>query len=81
VAGDLAAESGRTAPLDVCFTPFSHPHFRDRMDPDVFVDEARALADIGVTWLALHLPSPTKSDLLDNIASFGRDAVAKVKGF
>src|SRR5439155_7891148 len=47
---ELAAEIGRTEPLDVCFTPFSHPAHKDVVDPSAFVAEAHELAAIGVTW-------------------------------
>jgi probable F420-dependent oxidoreductase len=53
----LAREAGRDpAEFDICFTPFSHPAYKDVVDPDAFVAEAAALAAIGVTWLAFHLP-------------------------
>ncbi len=56
----MAAEAGRDPnPLDMCFTPFSHPGHKDIVDPAAFVAEAHELADIGVTWLAFHLPRPS----------------------
>lgn len=75
----LAEATGRTDETDVCFTPFGHPHHRDRFEPEAFVEEARALAAVGVTWLSLHLPSPTKEAFLENVEIFGRDAVAHVR--
>ena len=74
---DLAAEAGYTGPLDVCFTPFSHPGHLNVVDPEAFIDEARGLAAIGVTWLAFHLPAPTIPEFCDTVAEFGA-AVAQV---
>jgi probable F420-dependent oxidoreductase len=74
---ELAEESGRTAPLDVCFTPFSHPGHKDIVDPAVFVEEAQGLARIGVTWLAFHLPAPSIPAFCDTVAAFG-EAIAEV---
>jgi probable F420-dependent oxidoreductase len=74
---ELAAESGRTEPLDVCFTPFSHPGHKDVVDPGAFVAEAHELAGIGVTWLAFHLPSPSIGEFCDTVAAFG-EALAPI---
>jgi probable F420-dependent oxidoreductase len=75
---ELAAEAGRTDPLDVCFTPFSHPGHKDIVDPAAFVDEAHGLARIGVTWLAFHLPAPSIPEFCETVAAFG-EAIAEVK--
>jgi hypothetical protein len=61
----------RTEPLDICTTPFSHPHFRDRLDPALLLEEAAELAGIGVTWLALRFPAPTRAAFLRNVESLG----------
>jgi probable F420-dependent oxidoreductase len=75
---ELAAEAGRTEPLDVCFTPFSHPAHKDVVDPWVFVSETHELSAIGVTWLAFHLPAPSVAEFCDTVAAFG-EAVAEVR--
>jgi probable F420-dependent oxidoreductase len=75
---ELAAEAGRSEPLDVCFTPFSHPAHKDVVDPSAFVAEAHELAAIGVTWLAFHLPAPGVDAFCDTVAAFGA-AVAEVR--
>jgi len=71
----LSDEAGRTAPVDVCCTPFTHPHWRDRLDPDVLVDEADRLRAIGVTWLAIRLPSPDRATFLRNVERFGDEVI------
>ncbi len=72
---ERAEEAGRRIPLDVCFTPFSHPGHKDIVDPAGFVDEAHALAQIGVTWLAFHLPAPSIAAFCDTVAMFGEYVV------
>jgi probable F420-dependent oxidoreductase len=74
---ERAVEAGRTEPLDVCFTPFSHPGHKDIVDPLAFVEEAQELAGVGVTWLAFHLPAPSIPEFCDTVAAFG-EAVAEV---
>jgi probable F420-dependent oxidoreductase len=68
---ELAADAGRTDPLDVCFTPFSHPGHKSVVDPAALAEEAHALSGIGVTWLAFHLPAPSVSEFCDTVAAFG----------
>lgn len=75
---ELTASFGRPA-LDVCFSPFSHPAHLDRADPAALVDEALALRDVGVTWLAFHLPAPTPAAFCDAVAAFGADVVPKLQ--
>jgi len=68
----LAADAGRTDPFDICFTPFSHPAHQDVVDPDALVEEAHALARIGVTWLAFHLPAA-------HMREFGAEVVTRLR--
>jgi probable F420-dependent oxidoreductase len=68
---ERAEEAGRTEPLDVCFTPYSHPGHKDIVDPQAFIAEAHELAGIGVTWLAFHLPAPSIDEFSDTVAAFG----------
>jgi probable F420-dependent oxidoreductase len=67
----LAAESGRSGPLDVCFTPFTHPGHKNVVDPDALVAEAHELGEVGVTWLAFHLPAPSVGEFCDTVSTFG----------
>jgi alkanesulfonate monooxygenase SsuD/methylene tetrahydromethanopterin reductase-like flavin-dependent oxidoreductase (luciferase family) len=68
---ELAAASGHEGHLDVCFTPFTHPGHKNVVDPAALVAEAHELAEIGVTWLAFHVPAPTVSEFSDTVAAFG----------
>ena len=71
---DLRSEAdrlGRTEPLDICTTPFSHPHYRGRLEPALLLEEAAGLAEIGVTWLALRLPAPSRAEFLRHVGRLG----------
>ena len=76
---DWSEEAGRTQPPDVCFTPFSHPGHKNVVDPDAFVEDARALAGAGVTWLAFHLPAATVDEFSDTVTAFGRAVLGRVR--
>ncbi|HEY4022917.1 MAG TPA: TIGR03619 family F420-dependent LLM class oxidoreductase [Pseudonocardiaceae bacterium] len=70
-----AEAAGRTEPIDVCCVPFSHPHDSATLNLDRLVDEAGELAELGVTWMAVRLPAPSQSGLLENIERFGTEVV------
>jgi hypothetical protein len=75
---DLRAEAGRrgrTEPLDICVVPFSHPHWRPRLDPPILLAEAAELADLGVTWLSVRLPAPDRLTFLEHVARFGTEVI------
>lgn len=65
----------RGAPLDVCVTPFSHPHDRAPFRPDVLAQEAADLAGLGVTWLTIFLPAASRADFLRLAARFGAEVI------
>jgi probable F420-dependent oxidoreductase len=67
--------AGRIEPIDVCCTPFTHPHWRERLDPPVLLEEAGALAALGVTWLSIRLPSPSRAGFLENVERFGAEVI------
>jgi alkanesulfonate monooxygenase SsuD/methylene tetrahydromethanopterin reductase-like flavin-dependent oxidoreductase (luciferase family) len=75
----VAAEAGRTEPIDICCTPFSHPHHRGRLDPQRLLDEAGQLAELGVTWLSIRLAAPSRAGFLENVERFGTEVVERDK--
>jgi probable F420-dependent oxidoreductase len=72
----LAEDAGRTAPLDVCFTPFSLPAHKQAADPATFVADVQELAAVGVTWVAFHVPARGAAEFCDAVGAFG-DAVIR----
>ncbi|HEV8296524.1 MAG TPA: TIGR03619 family F420-dependent LLM class oxidoreductase [Acidimicrobiales bacterium] len=69
---------GRTEPIDICMTPFTHQHHprgQENYDPPVLRDEAEQLAELGVTWLSVKLRSPDRGVFLDYIERFGKEVI------
>jgi probable F420-dependent oxidoreductase len=76
---DLERELGRSQPLDVNFVPFGLPMNPTRMpDPDGFCQQVVRLAEIGVTWLSIGLPSPSRAGYCEQAARFGEQVIARV---
>lgn len=42
---------------------FTHPHYGRTFDPPALLDEAAALAEIGVTWLTVRLPAAFRRNI------------------
>jgi probable F420-dependent oxidoreductase len=71
-----AHDAGRTDPIEVCCTPFSHPHKRGRLEPERLLEEAAVLDELGVTWLSVRLGAPSLAGYLENVEQFGKEVVA-----
>jgi probable F420-dependent oxidoreductase len=75
-----AAQRGRREPLDVIFIPFGQGMSpRELPDPDAFCEQAQRLAGIGVTWLSVGLPSPSRAGYCENAARFGETVIARLR--
>jgi probable F420-dependent oxidoreductase len=77
----FAEELGRREPLDVNFVPFGlgmSP--RELPDPDAFCEQALRLAGIGVTWLSVAIPCPSRAAYCENAARFGEEVIARLRG-
>ena len=67
---DHAAAIGRTAPIDVCFSPFAD-------DAASTLTELRTLEALGVTWAVLHTgPVTTRSAWIDSVQALGDAVIA-----
>jgi probable F420-dependent oxidoreductase len=75
-----AAAAGRTAPIDICMTPFSNPHTprgQETYDPPALFDEAAEFSQVGVTWFAVKVQSPDRKTYLKNMERFGKEVIKK----
>lgn len=70
-ARELSASEGRAEPLTICFTPFAQAAYL--ADPvgglAPLLEEADALAAMGVHWLALTVPGLSRAEVRDRAAA------------
>jgi hypothetical protein len=72
----LAADAGRTDPIDVVFMPAGLDMFnRSSPDPARVLEAMSELADVGVTWATVTLPGETRTALLREVERFGSDVI------
>jgi probable F420-dependent oxidoreductase len=75
----MAAEAGRTAPIDVVFMPMGLDMFSNAaVDAEGVVASIAALAAAGVTYATITVPGETRADLLANMATFRDDILPAV---
>jgi probable F420-dependent oxidoreductase len=75
-----AERIARREPLDVIFIPFGQGIIPQALpDPDAFCEQAVRLAEIGVTWLSIGIPSPTRAAYCENVARFGETVIARLR--
>jgi len=78
-AQDLSAKVGRTAPLQICMAPFGgtmKPHSLG--EAAKMIDEYAALAEAGVSWTTMSVPSPSRTAFIENVQWFGENVAAKL---
>jgi hypothetical protein len=80
---ELAADAGRTDPIDVAVIPpslsgFRHPDGRGTIDPNLVVDEISALRAVGATALVVNLPGGSTGAFSDEVARFAEEVLPKI---
>jgi alkanesulfonate monooxygenase SsuD/methylene tetrahydromethanopterin reductase-like flavin-dependent oxidoreductase (luciferase family) len=76
---DRALEAGRAEPLDVNFVPFGlGMHHEALPDPDAFCEQVGRLEAIGVSWLSVGVPGPSRAAYCENAARFGAEVIARL---
>jgi probable F420-dependent oxidoreductase len=71
---EQAAAAGREAPLDVCFAPLdAGAAAPGQPEAAALRAQAAELSALGVTWLALSLPAPSRAAWCDAAARLGQD--------
>jgi probable F420-dependent oxidoreductase len=73
-AKDHAAVVGRQAPMDVIGMPFASD------GAEKLSDRIAELESLGLTWLAVGVPTERRSQLIDGILRFGHDIIRPARG-
>ena len=76
----MRAEAGRTGPFDIAIGAKARLKIGDAESAAKYVDAVIELAAVGVTWTMVDLPHPSRQAFIDNVAWFGREIIAKLRG-
>lgn len=75
LAAEHRADQPADRPFDICW---SDPALgRAEATHTERADRVRELAAVGVTWLVVSLPAPTRADLIADVEAFGREVIAR----
>jgi probable F420-dependent oxidoreductase len=75
-ARQLVAETGRTSPFDICYS-LDEPT-GDDLDASRWLERVARLREHGVTWLAIGFPGDTRAAQRAQMATFGREVLARL---
>lgn len=72
--------TGRTAPLDICISSFRSGTMKPeaRASTAQLLDDYAALAEAGVTWTTVSVPSPSRAAFIENVQWLGEEVVSKL---
>ncbi len=81
-AHDLAEETGRTEPLEICVAALDDTirQAGEQMDAARLIDAYAALAEVGVTWSTVSVAAPSLTAFVENVQRFGEEVAAKLPG-
>ena len=80
-AHNYGEEIGRTDPLTICMGRLDSGSLtpQDSGSAAQAVDAYGQLAEAGVTWSTMSVPSPSRSEFADNVQWFGEEVAAKLR--
>jgi probable F420-dependent oxidoreductase len=78
IAQSMRAELGRNGPFDVVIGARAKLDYKTRASADAYIEEVGKLRDVGVTWIMVGPPHPSRSAFIDNVAWFGEEVVARL---
>ena len=78
IAQGMRAEIGRNGPFDVVIGARAKLDYKTRASADAYIEEVGKLRDVGVTWIMVGPPHPSRSAFIDNVAWFGEEVVVRL---
>ena len=77
-AQEMRAEVGRTGAFDVAIGARTKLDFKSRASADAYIEEVQKLGDVGVTWIMIEAPHPSRQAFIENVKWFGEEVIARV---
>ncbi len=80
LAREASAAAGRARPLEICFSPLALTVFGSgRYEPAALLDEVTACAELGVDWLCVDLPAPSRAGFCAELERFADAILARAR--
>jgi probable F420-dependent oxidoreductase len=76
---EMRAELGRIGPFDVAIGSRAKLDFKTRETADKYIESVHELAAVGVTWVMIEAPHPSRQAYVENVQWFGEEVIARLK--
>jgi len=76
----MRASLNRTGPFDVAIGARAKLDYKTRESAEQYIQAVQDIADAGVTWAMIEPPHPTRQAYLENVAWFGEEVIARLRG-
>lgn len=77
-AQEMRAEAGRNGQFDVAIGTRAKLDYKTRATADAYIEEVKKLGEVGVTWIMIEPPHPSRQAYIDNVAWFGEEVIARL---
>ena len=75
---ELRARAGRGDPFDIEIGPREQPGFGAAGGVQAYLDAVGALAEVGVSWVSVEPPHPSRQAYVENVQWFSEEVVARL---
>jgi alkanesulfonate monooxygenase SsuD/methylene tetrahydromethanopterin reductase-like flavin-dependent oxidoreductase (luciferase family) len=77
-AQEMRAEAGRAGPFDVAIGSRTKLDYKSRETADKYIESVHELAAVGVTWVMVEAPHPSRQAYIENVKWFGEEVIARL---
>jgi len=75
---EMRAALGKTSPFDIAIGAQAKLDYTSRASADQYLDAVNELAEVGVTWVMVEPPHPSRQGFIDNVQWFGDEVIARL---
>jgi alkanesulfonate monooxygenase SsuD/methylene tetrahydromethanopterin reductase-like flavin-dependent oxidoreductase (luciferase family) len=76
--GTIRAEAGRGGPFDVAIGARAKLDYQTRESADTYLEAVSDLVAVGVTWVMIDPPHPSRQAYVENVQWFGEEIIARL---
>jgi probable F420-dependent oxidoreductase len=75
---EMRAALGKTSTFDIAIGAQAKLDYTSRASADQYLDAVNELAEVGVTWVMVEPPHPSRQGFIDNVQWFGDEVIARL---
>jgi hypothetical protein len=75
---DMRANLNKTSAFDIAIGAQAKLDFKTRDSADKYLESVAELAEVGVTWVMIEPPHPSREAYIENVQWFGEEIIARI---